>query len=281
MKKFFALAAIAFAAIAMVSCEKNPSGNNENNGDNGNETPKKVLLALASEVTEEGEFLYGRQFSYNENGTLAGVYEIGSWGSYNLTAEWNDNTITFKEDANEENPEGKVAFTWTLGNNGYVASCTTGKSVYTYEYDAEGHLVKVFESYENSEPELKSVMTWTNGNLTSWTRENRIENEDGTKSPEIKVQTYTEEVNTAGIHTAYNDKNANLSKWMLELGFFGKASKNLLNTDKWSNAEKDAKFEYRYDDDNYVVAEIKYYMNDDLTTYKLDDENYFLWEAAE
>jgi hypothetical protein len=153
--------------------------------------------------------------------------------------------------------------------------------VYTYEYDAEGHLVKVFESYENSEPELKSVMTWTNGNLTSWTRENRIENEDGTKSPEIKVQTYTEEVNTAGIHTAYNDKNANLSKWMLELGFFGKASKNLLNTDKWSNAEKDAKFEYRYDDDNYVVAEIKYYMNDDLTTYKLDDENYFLWEAAE
>ena len=63
MKKFFALATIAFAAIAMVSCEKNPSGNNENNGDNGNETPKKVLLALASEVTEEGEFLYGRQFS--------------------------------------------------------------------------------------------------------------------------------------------------------------------------------------------------------------------------
>ena len=68
MKKFFTLAAIAFAAIAMVSCEKEGNKNNENEGEDV--VARKVLMHLASELTEDAEFLYGRSFEYDANGNV-------------------------------------------------------------------------------------------------------------------------------------------------------------------------------------------------------------------
>jgi hypothetical protein len=59
---------------------------------------------------------------------------------------------------------------------------------------------------------------------------------------------------------------------MFELGFFGKPSKNLVATDKWDDKDAGAEFEYRTDDDGYVVAEIKYYDG------YLDAESYFFWK---
>ena len=70
-------------------------------------------------------------------------------------------------------------------------------------------------------------------------------------------------------------EKSSLKKWMFEAGFFGKASKNLVATDKWDDNEQGATFEYRTDDDDYVVAEVKYYGGE------LDDETYYIWQAAE
>lgn len=256
MKKFFTLAAIAFAAIAMVSCEKE---GNKNNGNEGEDVvARKVLMHLASELTEDAEFLYGRSFEYDANGKLSAVNEIGDWGSYNLTVTWNGNKVTFTEDG------GEVAYEWTLNDKGYVVA----QGDYTYEYDAEGHLTKITEDWGEG-PYVASIITWENGNMTSWSKEG--ENEDG--SARVKRQTYKTDLNKAGIFTAFTEKSS-LKKWMFELGFFGVASKNLVATDKWDDRESGADFEYRFDADGYVVAEVKYWEGE------VDDETYYIWQPA-
>lgn len=268
MKKFFTWAAIAFAAIAMVSCEKDT--NTGNNGEEGEgTTARKVLLHLASRVTDEGDIESGRSFRYNEDGSLAGVDEVwtnddGSLGTWNLNVTRNGNKLTLTTD------EGDVEYEWTVNEQGYVVK----NGDYSYEYDAEGHLTKVIEDWGEG-PQVVSICTWENGNMTSWTKENELEDEEtGEKYARIKRQTYSDELNVGGIFTAFTEKSS-LKKWMFEAGFFGKPSKNLVATDKWEDNEKGANFEYRTDDDNYVIAEVKYYGGE------LDDETYYIWKDAE
>jgi hypothetical protein len=105
--------------------------------------------------------------------------------------------------------------------------------------------------------------------MVSWTREGDAE--DGSGGPRVKRQTYKEELNVGGIFTCFTEKGR-LKKWMFELGFFGKPSKNLVATDKWDDKDAGAEFEYRTDDDGYVVAEIKYYGGE------LDREYYYIWK---
>lgn len=274
MKKFFALAAIAFAAFAVASCEK-PA----NNGDNGDDpiSVKKVLKSLASKVDENGEMLSGRTFTFDEQGRITEVSEIWSGGGEVHTATWEGNTVTFVKD-------GENKWSWTLGENGYVTSCVKGSSTYTYEYDTEGHLIKINEDWGEGLT-LVSVVTWENGNMTSWTKHgetNEDENNPGTEIPQVKRQTYKTELNVGGIFTAYPEKG-NLSQWMLELGYFGKASKNLVATDKWDHkiASYIATFEYRTDDDDFVVAQMKYLPDSDTGVIGLDDSKYYIWEVVE
>ena len=269
MKKFFTMAAIAFAAFAMVSCDKD-GGKTEGPED---ETPKvrKQLLALPSKIDADGNMTSGRQFRYDEAGVLVGIDEVwtnddGTLGTWNLDIERSGNTLKLIDKANNN----KVEYEWVVNEKGYVVK----NGDYTYEYDADDHLVKVIEDWGEG-PQVVSICTWENGNLTSWTREG--EAEDGSGAARVKRQTYKTDLNKSGIFTAFTEKSS-LKKWMFELGFFGVASKNLVATDKWDHNsdgtpnETGAEFEYRTDDDGYVVAEIKYYGGE------FDDETYYIWK---
>ena len=298
MKKFMTLAAI-FAAVMMsfTACEdtttptpdqgtEQPDENNggennggennggENNGgeNNGGEevtpTPaRKVLKALPSKIDESGNMTSGRTFRYNEDGSIAGIDEVwtnketGELESWNLNVTRDGNKLTLTTD------EGDVEYEWEVNEKGYVVK----NGDYSYEYDADDHLVKVIEDWGEG-PQVVSICTWENGNMTSWTKEQELTNEEtGEKYARVKRQTYSDEPNVGGIFTVFTEKSS-LKKWMFEAGFFGKPTKNLVATDKWDDNEKGAEFEYRTDDDDYVVAEFKYYGGE------LDATTYYIWE---
>ena len=266
MKKFFYVL-MAAAALVAVSCDKEGNnGNNENEGGNENEV-RKVLVHLASNYDETTGPYGGRMFRYNEEGTLIGVDETwlnddGSTGIWNLDVEYTDNKVIFKEQES-----GNVDREWTVGANGYVSSVTKGETVFTYSYDNDGHLVEIKENGE-----VCSVITWENGNLVSWTKEKELKDEAGNYTiARVKAQTYTNQENVGGVHIVFSEKSS-MSRWMYETGLFGKASKNPVATDKWTDSETGATFDYRYDADDYVISVFKYYGEE------LDDEAYYVWE---
>ena len=236
---------------------------------------RKTLLALASKVDGQGNMTSGRTFRYDDNGLLVGIDEVwtndkGQLENWNLNVTRNGNVLTFTTD------EGEVEYEWEVNEKGYVVK----KGYYSYEYDAEDHLVKVIEDWGEG-PHVVSICTWENGNMVSWTKEDEIPadpaNPEGEMTARVKRQTYKEELNVGGIFTVFTEKSS-LKRWMFEAGFFGKPSKNLVATDKWDHYsdgtpnETGAEFEYRTDDDGYVVAEIKYYGGE------FDDETYYIWK---
>ena len=284
MKKFFYVL-MAAAALVAVSCDKEGTNGGENGG-NEDAATKKVLTAIASKVDEYGNFVKGWKFNYHEDGKVAEMIEQKEDGSvdWNLKYSWNGTTVTVNEVWEGENgPEEGLYCTYTVGANGYFTECVKGSTTYWYEYDEEGHLTKIYEDWGEGKT-VVSIVTWEDGNMTSWSKEGESkvdENNPGTeeepnKITPVKHQTYQTDLNVAGIFTAYPEKG-NIKKWMMNLGMFGKPSKNLVDTDKWNyyTSANTAEFEYRTDDDEFVVAEIKFWAG------ALDDETYFLWETAE
>ena len=270
----------SWGAVPLLKVSTIPGGGEVVGG--GDDTPddpqvqeRKTLQALASKVDNNGNMTSGRTFRYDDNGLLVGIDEVwtndvGELESWNLNVTRNGNVLTLTND------EGDVEYEWEVNEKGYVVK----KGDYSYEYDAEDHLVKVIEDWGEG-PHVVSICTWENGNMVSWTREDDIPadpaNPEGERTARVKRQTYKEELNVGGLFTVFTEKSS-LKRWMFEAGFFGKPSKNLVATDKWDHKsdgtpnETGAEFEYRTDDDGYVVAEIKYYGGE------LDDETYYIWK---
>jgi hypothetical protein len=119
--------------------------------------------------------------------------------------------LTLKRDAST------VYGTYDLNSSGYITEDADGN---TYEYDANGFLVKYYE-YWDAASHLKYQMTITNGNITKIT----TFDDDGVTAKKIKEFTYTSGDNSDGIHQA----NATDSDWKPIGNFYGKPSSKLVD----------------------------------------------------
>ena len=226
----------------------------------------KRLLYLANSVADYNEPLDGRKFEYDKDGRLVMVTEFGSWGVWSSELVYDGSNIEILED-------GMIARRWTLNDRGYVTVQERGNYIYDYEYDEDDYLVGVYESYSGEPRVLVSNITWEDGNMTSWSREDyRWDDELGVYVARVKRQTYSSELNVSGIFPAFPEKGG-LSRWMFEVGFFGKPSKNLVAVDQWEDASKCAEFVYEYHPvTGDMFAAYKYYGGE------LDDICYYIWE---
>jgi uncharacterized protein (TIGR02145 family) len=104
-----------------------------------------------------------------------------------------------------------------LNDQGYIVKDMDGN---TFEYDANGFLVKYYEYWDNAS-HLKYVSTISNGNITKIT----TYDDDGVTVKKIKEFTYTTTDNAESIHQA----NAIDSDWKPIGNFYGKSSAKLLD----------------------------------------------------
>lgn len=249
MKKIvYAIAIMCLATVAFSSCKK--------------EEPK-----IQKRLTMCGDEWDKYYFDYGANGFISKVKRNPSneagWGGYERiwTFTWNGNTATVKyvKEGEEQDP-----LTFVFGNNGYVQTYTdTWGDVRKATYDLEGHLLKVFK-VEGGQDLVKCSCIWENGNLKKWSRY-----PDGIE--EFKEQTFLNEENVAGIYPDATDK-AGIDRWMIELGFFGKPSKQLLDQAAWVNSEAIATHTYTKDADGFVTKVEKFYDGE------LDQTYEYVWE---
>ena len=249
MKKIvYAIAIMCLATVAISSCKK--------------EEPK-----IQKRLTMCGDEWDKYYFTYNAEGNITDVKRNPSneagWGGYERiwTFTWNGKTATVKyvKEGEEQNP-----LTFVFGNNGYVQTFTdTWGDVRKATYDLEGHLLKVFK-VEDGKDVLKCNCIWENGNLKKWSRFS-----DGQE--QFKNQSFFNEENLGGIYPDATDK-AGIDRWMIELGFFGKPSKQLLDQAAWDGAEDIATQTYTKDTDGFVIKVEKFYGGE------LDQTYEYVWE---
>ncbi|MEI6060623.1 MAG: hypothetical protein WCR72_07920 [Bacteroidota bacterium] len=106
---------------------------------------------------------------------------------------------------------------YDINTQGYVTQDLDGN---TYEYDANGFMVKYYE-YWSSASHLKYQMEITDGNISKIT----TFDDDGVTAKKIKAFTYTIGDNSDGIHQA----NATDSDWKPIGNFYGKPSAKLVD----------------------------------------------------
>ena len=266
MKKvIYAFALLAAVAAAFTGCKKD-----------GDDT--KVVKRLVS----CGDKWDVYSVSYNADGTINAVQRnydetkqvwekewLFTWNGKNATAEYKEKGVK----------KGDRDQTFTFGDNGFLSSYANHwGDTFTFTYE-DGYLKNI--KYKNAD---KCNCVWENGNLVKWSRFVEKKDEDGNKvkdengnqvyEEEWKIQTFTTEKNTFGIFPDATDK-ADVQRWMFEVGYVGKASKNLLDQAAWKDAEKAAVHTYTKDADGYVTEVSKVYGTDEPELY------YYQWEKVE
>ena len=144
---------------------------------------------------------------------------------------------------------GYSAFTITLGANGYASEYKDEWDTFTYTYDNNGYVTQV---KKNGEVCANAVIE--DGCITKWSKfEDR--NEDGVAEECWKEHIYSNMKNVAGIHNIYVEKGA--GRWLQELGFFGKPTKYLCESNGWDYSDTPSTLTYEFDEKNCVTKEIK------------------------
>jgi len=138
-----------------------------------------------------------------------------------------------------------------LNDQGYVIKDKEGN---TFEYDADGFLVKYYE-YWGDASHLKYVSTITNGNVTRIT----TYDDDGVTVKRIKEYTYTSKDNTEGLHQA----NAIDSEWKPVGNLYGKPCAKLVDyLEYWDPrvtpvVKNKSTYAYTFDSKNRIQQTVK------------------------
>lgn len=237
MKTFLKLAIVALVATVLTSsCEKKPKD--------------PVFEAQIATYSEDwGSGMDQWVYTYNTEGKVTGV--VRNWVENSNPVkdkEWN-----FAWAGNKLTITGSNNYEITFGANGYASTMTESGSdwaeTYAYTYDANGYLISI-----SRDGDLRSEITIENGNIKTWTR----------KSDDVwqtKNHTYSTVENKAGIYAIYSERGG-ASRWLQELGYFGKPCKNLCSSNQWTHSEKASSLTYDFDTNNNVTKVTKTYDGD-------------------
>ena len=251
MKKIFSILAMMIAVSVIVSsCKK----------DEPEEPEYKFMVETYSEDWGSGvdQWVY----TYDATGKVTKV--IRNWVENNnpvLDKQWDfvwaNSTLTIT---------GNNNYQITFGSNGYAATMTESgdgwAETYTYTYDSNGYLVSV-----SRDGELRSEIVIENGNIKTWSRLS-----DGVW--QVKNHTYSTIENVHGIYNIYSER-AGASRWLMEMGYFGKPCKNLCETNQWAHSDKGSTMQYDFDTVNNTVTKV-------IKTYDGYDEiSLYTWESYE
>lgn len=229
MKKFITFAAIAFAALAMVSCEKK-------DGDEGSTAAVEKRIKTFSLVGDGWADVY--QYTYDDSGKLIKVYreESKQW-----SFAYNGSEVTIK------NAEGNTAYTLTLNAEGYCEKMVDEwGDERTYAYNSKGQITEIKKNGT-----VVSTLTIEDGCIVTWTRE-----KDG--ELQTKIHTYMSTKNLGSIHNIRSEAT-DPGQWLYEAGFFGKGTTYLCSSSQWQHSDAKATYTYEYDEDGYVTKELKDY----------------------
>ncbi len=147
--------------------------------------------------------------------------------------------------------DGEVWREYDINSNGYITKDGDGN---TYEYDANGFLVKLYEYWDNAD-HLKYLIENENGNIKKIT----TYDDDGVTAKRIKEFFYTSGLNVNGIHQA----NAIDNEWRQMGNFYGKPSAYLVDYfEYWDPRENPiskskSSFTYEFDSSNKVTKATK------------------------
>ena len=204
MKRLLSILAIAMLmVIAFTSCNKD---------DDGDSNAKSYLLKSVSFYADWAGGTEKWEFTYDANKKVTQFVDYWE-GAVDKTVSYDYATagkLKLMKD-------GAVWKEWDINASGYVTKDESGN---TFEYDANGYLIKYYENWGGAD-HLKYEMTITNGNITRIT----TYDDDGVTVKKIKEFTYTVGKNLNGLHQT----NATDSDWRPVGNFFGKPSKNLVD----------------------------------------------------
>lgn len=197
-------------------------------------------------------------FTYGADGKISNVNRNEGERTWDFSWAGNVGTAKYVKEG-----EDKGNWVLTLGDNGFLKTfANEWGDTWAFTYDASGYLTKIERSDKN---EVKSNCVWENGNLKKWSRF-----EDGAE--QFKMQSFLPDENVAGIFPDACDK-AGVDRWLFELGFCGKPSKNLLDQAAWDGSEAVAVQTYEKDADGFVTKVNKVYDGGDPEIYE------YAWEV--
>ncbi|MCE5332545.1 MAG: hypothetical protein LLF95_10480 [Bacteroidales bacterium] len=237
MKKNYFWALFAFIGlISFTSCDP------KEDPTDGDET--KEVLRIKTMTFEydwgSGPAATSYTYTYDTEGRVTKVVEAGE--------DWTDEFILDWSEAGKVKlvrAESEKNRTWILNAAGYVSKIENiwgdGGNV-TFDYDANGLMSKAYEDYGT--PELKSTFTLLNGNITAFTRGDRVKN-----------FTFSSGENIGGIYQVFNDSF--ISDWQAHTGLFGKPCKNLNTKVQWSDKEDFSAISFEFYDDGSVKKVIR------------------------